>query len=80
MNPADVQVTVEGGVADVRVNKPGITVEVMDYDVEGIDDDHELLWTDESGDHCMRYFAGPDELPACEKHTAEHPTTPSLGG
>jgi len=73
MNPADVQVTVEGGVADVRVNKLGITVEVRDYDVEG-DDDHELVWTDENGDRCMRYFAVPDELPACEQ-----PITSSLG-
>jgi len=80
MNPADVQVTVEGGVADIRVNKPGITVEVRDYDVEGVDDDHELLWTDEIGNRCMRYFALPDELPAREQPPAEHPTTPSLGG
>ena len=79
MNPADVQVTVEGGVADVRVNKPGITVEVRDYDVEG-DDDHELVWTDENGDRCMRYFAVPDEPPACEQPPAEQPTTSLLGG
>lgn len=79
MNPADVQVTVEGGVADVRVNKPGITIEVRDYDVEGVDDDHELVWTDENGDRCIRYSAVPDELPACEQPLAEHPTTPSLG-
>ena len=43
MNPADVQVTVEGGVADVQVNKPNITAEVRDYDVDGLEDDHELL-------------------------------------
>ena len=30
MNPSDVQVTVEGGVADVQVNKRGITVEVRE--------------------------------------------------
>ncbi len=50
MNPRDVNVTVEGDVADVQVNKPGLTVEVRDYDVDGIDDDHELLWTDQNGD------------------------------
>ena len=38
------------------------------------------LWTEENGDRCMRYFAVPDELPACEQPPAEHPTTPSLGG
>jgi hypothetical protein len=45
MNPAAVQVTVEG-----------------------------------DGDHCMRYFAVPDELPACEQPPAAQTATPSLGG
>ena len=62
----------------VRVNKPGTTVEVRDYDVEGVVDDHDLLWTDENGDRCMRYFAVPDELPACEQPPAEQPITSSL--
>ena len=79
MNPPDVQVTVEGGVADVQVNRPGITVEVRDYDVATEDDDHELIWTDENGDRCMRYVAVPDESPACEQPPTEQPTTPSLG-
>lgn len=56
MNLPDVQVTVEGGVADVQVNRPGVTLEVRDYDVDGVDDGHDLLWTDENGDRCTRYF------------------------
>ena len=36
MNPPDVQVTVEGGVADVQVNKPNVIVKVRDYDVDGV--------------------------------------------
>ena len=59
MNPPDVHVTVEGGVADVQVNKPGVTVEVRDYDVDGVDDG--LLWTDENGDRCVRYFVPGDD-------------------
>ena len=59
MNPPDVQVTVEGGVADVQVNKPGVTVEVRDYDVDGVDDG--LLWTDQNGDCCVRYFVPGDD-------------------
>ena len=59
MNPPDVNVTVEGGVADVQVNKPGVTVEVRDYDVDGVEDG--LLWTDENGDRCMRYFVPGDD-------------------
>jgi hypothetical protein len=77
MNPPDVQVTVEGGVADVQVNKPGITVEVRDYDLDGVDDDQ--LWTDENGDRCVRYFATYDEEPPCDQQgTAEQPNTPSF--
>ena len=50
----------EGGVAHVQVNKPGITVEVRDYDVDGCDE-HDL-WTDENGDRCVRYsLSGDDE-------------------
>ena len=59
MNPPDVRVAVEGGVADVQVNKPGVTVEVRDYDVDGVDDG--LLWTDENGDRCVRYFVPGDD-------------------
>ena len=59
MNPPDVHVTVQGGVADVQVNKPGVTVEVRDYDVDGVDDG--LLWTDENGDRCVRYFVPGDD-------------------
>ena len=63
MNPPDVQVTVVGGVADVQVNKPNVIVEVRDYDVDGVDENHELLWTDEDGERCVRYVAtyDPDE-------------------
>ena len=77
MNPPDVQVTVEGGVADVQVNKPGVTVEVRDYDVDGIDDDHELLWTDQNGDRCVRYLVTHDvETPANQQKAVEQPNTP----
>ena len=54
MNAPDVQVTVVGGVADVQVNSPNITVEVRDYDVDGVDEVD--LWTDEEWNRCMRYF------------------------
>ena len=77
MNPPDVQVTVEGGVADVQVNKPGVTVEVRDYDVEGIDDDHELLWTDQNGDRCVRYLVTHDvETPSDQQEAVEQSNTP----
>jgi len=59
MSNPNVTVTVEGGVAQVDVFTPGVIVEVRDYDVDGVDED--LLWTDESGDRCVRYFASADE-------------------
>jgi len=55
MNPPDVLVTIKGGVADVTVHTPGFVIEVRDYDVDGVEDD--LLWKDENGDCCARYFA-----------------------
>ena len=77
MNPPDVNVTVEGGVADVQVNKPGVTVEVRDYDVDGIDDDHELLWTDQNGDRCVRYLVTHDvETPSDQQEAVEQSNTP----
>jgi len=77
MNPPDVQVTVEGGVADVQVNKPGVTVEVRDYDVDGIDDDHELLWTDENGDRCVHYLVTHDvETRSDQQKAVEQSNTP----
>ena len=77
MNPPDVHVTVEGGVADVQVNKPSITVEVRDYDVDGIDDDHELLWTDQNGDRCVRYLVTHDvETPSNQQEAVEQSNTP----
>ena len=77
MNPPDVQVTVEGGVADVQVNKPGVTVEVRDYDVDGIDDDHELLWTDQNGDRCVRYLVTHGvATPSDPQKAVEQPNTP----
>ena len=76
MNAPDVRVTVEGGVADVQVNKPGVTVEVRDYDVDGIDDDHELLWTDENGDRCVRYLVTHDvETPTNQQNAVEQSNT-----
>ena len=80
MNPPDVHVTVEGGVADVQVNKPNVIVEVRDYDVDGVADDHELLWTDENGDRCMRYIVTHDvEIPADQQEAVEQSNTPLLG-
>ena len=77
MNPPDVNVTVEGGVADVQVNKPGVTVEVRDYDVDGIDDNHELLWTDQSGDRCVRYLVTHEvEAPSDQQKAVEQSSTP----
>ena len=77
MNPPDVHVTVEGGVADVQVNKPGVTVEVRDYDVDGIDDDHELLWTDQNGDRCVRYLVTHDvETPSDQQEAVGQSSTP----
>jgi len=73
MNPPDV----EGGVADVQVNKPGVTVEVRDYDVDGIDNDHELLWTDQNGDRCVRYLVTHDvETPSDQQKAVEQSNTP----
>lgn len=54
MSKPNVTVTIEGGVAQIDVFTPGIVVEVRDYDVDGVDE--ELLWTDENGDRCVRYF------------------------
>ena len=77
MNPPDVHVTVEGGVADVQVNKPGVTVEVRDYDVDGIDDDHELLWTDQNSDRCVRYLVTHDvETPSDQQKAVGQSNTP----
>jgi hypothetical protein len=58
MNRPGAIVTIEGGVADVTVRTPGFVIEVRDYDVDGIEDD--LLWPDENGDRCVRYFAEHD--------------------
>ncbi|MCB9851910.1 MAG: hypothetical protein H6819_02345 [Phycisphaerales bacterium] len=60
MNEPDVMVTVEGGVAHVDVHKPGIVVEVRDYDVEGCADDDEFVWINTKGDRCWRYFVSGD--------------------
>ena len=79
MNPPDVQVTVEGGVAHVRVNKPGVTVEVRDYDVDG-NDDHELIWTDENGERCIRYIETCEvESSSDSPSTAGQSITPTPG-
>ena len=59
MNEVDVLVTVQGGVADVKVRTPGVVIEVRDYDVDGVEDD--LLWTDEDGGRCVRYLTGHDD-------------------
>ena len=59
MSRPDAIVTIEGGVADVTVRTPGFVIEVCDYDVDGVEDD--LLWTDENGDRCVRYFVEHDQ-------------------
>ena len=59
------------------MNKPGVTVEVRDYDVDGIDDDHELLWTDQNGDRCVRYLVTHDvETPSDQQKAVEQSNTP----
>ncbi len=58
MSQPNAIVTVEGGVADVTIHTPGIVIEVRDYDVDGTEE--ELLWTDENGGRCVRYFAEHD--------------------
>ena len=63
MRKPDVMVTVEGGVAQVDVFKPGIVVEVRDFDVEGADATDKNLWTNEEGDRCWRYFVGEEQPP-----------------
>ena len=65
MSQPDVRVTVVGGVAQIEVFTPDVEVEVRDYDVDCVDDDHDLLWTDENGDRCVRYF---------ETYEGERPT------
>jgi hypothetical protein len=78
MNEADVLVTVEGGVADVDVRKPNVMFEIRDYNVDGLEDDHERLWTDERGD---RYVVTHDiTAPADPQKPAEPPIKPTLGG
>ena len=59
MSQPNAIVIIEGGVADVTVRTPGIVIEVRDYDVDGTEE--ELLWTDENGDRCVRYFAEHDQ-------------------
>ncbi len=66
MDLPNVQVCVVGGVADVRVFTQGVTVEVRDYDAEGVVDDEELLWTDENGERCTRYTATAEEAEPAE--------------
>ena len=61
MRKPDVMVTVEGGVAQVDVFKPGIVVEVRDFDVDGADEADEFIWTNEEGDRCWRYFIEKDK-------------------
>ena len=61
MRKPDVMVTVEGGVAQVDVFKPGIVVEVRDFDVDGADEDDEFIWTNEEGDRCWRYVIEKDK-------------------
>ena len=62
MSQPNAIVIIEGGVADVTVRTPGFVIEVRDYDVDGTED--ELLWTDENGDRCVRYFAEHEQKPA----------------
>ena len=77
MNAPDVLVTLEGGVADVQVKKPNIIAEVRNYDVDGVDDDHELLWTDANGDRWVRYHVTHNvETPSDQQKASEQPNTP----
>ena len=61
MRKPDVMVTVEGGVAQVDVFKPGIVVEVRDFDVDGANEDDEFIWINEEGDRCWRYVIEKDK-------------------
>ena len=61
MSQPDVLATVEGGVAQVDVVRPGIVVEVRDFDTEGVHEDHDPLWTNEQGHRCVRYFVTHDD-------------------
>lgn len=61
MKKPDVLVTVEGGVAQVEVLKPGLLVEVRDFDVDGADPDDDRLWTNADGDPCWRYFVNDQQ-------------------
>ena len=47
------------------------------YDVDGIDDDHELLWTDQNGDRGVRYLVTHDvETPSDQQKAVEQSNTP----
>jgi hypothetical protein len=61
MNP-DVLVVVEGGVAHAIVLRPGIRVELRDYDVDGADESD--LYRDARGDACTAYVQEYAELDA----------------
>jgi hypothetical protein len=56
---ADIRVTVEGGVAHVEVFKPGVVVEVRDYDVDGCDESR--LSRDRDGELCHEYVMTHDD-------------------
>ena len=75
----DMLVRVEGGVAEVQVNRSYLIAELRDYDVEGTDAGHPELWTDEDGKTCLRrYITGDQSLNVHEvtanglKRFAEH--------
>ncbi len=56
----DALLCVRKGVADICVSNVNTVVEVRDYDIESIGNDRSLLWKDEEGTSCVRYFATGD--------------------
>ena len=53
-------VSIRKGVADVSVGTANTVVEVRDYDIESLGNDRSMLWKDEEGVSCVRYFATGD--------------------
>ena len=56
----DALLNVRKGIADICVSNVNTVVEVRDYDIESLGNDHSMLWKDEEGVSCVRYFATGD--------------------
>ena len=56
MTRPSVLITNERGIAEARVYRPGLVVEIRDYDIEGQSVKRERLWKDENGRPCIRTF------------------------